>query len=158
MIHYRPNGILSSKSGHYRPSFWRSGRCATLASLPKRILNSNRMNSRLPISYFCSIKSFRNFVQSTTRMSLCIVQNFKRVGISEKKLWANEISRDLCLIWVSGRYATLQYAPYYLLNSQRIAPALFPRLSVWIYFTPTDIENRIEFACVIEHSVSRLYG
>ena len=56
----------------------------------KHILNSNLVNSYLPITCFFIAQSFWNFAQSTAMILPCSVQNFKRIGQLEWLLWINK--------------------------------------------------------------------
>ena len=80
--------------------------CAIYDIHQKRILNSDLVKSRLPITYFSVIQSFWNFAQSTLSPP-CPVQNFKIIRQLARMIWTYEISRDLSLRWVVGRYPIL---------------------------------------------------
>ena len=57
------------------------------------------------------VKSVCNFASCTAVMLPCSGQNFKAIGQLEHELWANEISRDLSLRWISDGYPILHSAP-----------------------------------------------
>ena len=79
----------------------------------ERHLKPNLLKSRLSISYFSVVKSFCDFVLSTTVSLQCVVQNVKTIGQITRLLWTktNKISRDLSLIWVSDiLYCTRPHA------------------------------------------------
>ena len=82
------------------------GPCVIWDIRPKRILDPNLAKSRLPITYFADARSFWNFAQTTTEVLSWSVQNFKTIGQLKQVLWTNEISRDICLIWVSDGHPT----------------------------------------------------
>ena len=54
--------------------------------------------------HFTMIQSFKYFAKSTTESLPWSVQNSKTILQVRNTLWANEISRDLGLIWVWGGY------------------------------------------------------
>ena len=70
-------------------------------------LKSREISSITSVSI---VQSVWNFAQSTAVTLSCSVQNFKAIS-QLHELWANEISRDLSLRWISDGYPILHKAP-----------------------------------------------
>ena len=75
------------------------------------VRNSNLAKSRSSITYVSIVQSIWNFAQSTAVILPCSAQDIKLIGQLKHELWANEISRDLSLRWISDGHPILHKAP-----------------------------------------------
>ena len=87
------------------------GCCAKQEIRPKHVLNWNLAKSRSSITSVQIVKSVWSLSQSMEVSVPCSVQNFKTIWSLIHRLWANEVSRDLGLRWVSGGYPILHSNP-----------------------------------------------
>ena len=114
-------GILSTPCRYWFSAIWRTHGPVAIKYIPSKLmLNANLAKSRLPITSFSVIKSFCNFAQSTTVTLPCCVQNFRAVWQMTCMLWANRISLDSSLSWVSKGHAYIALALSYLRSSGKI--------------------------------------